>query len=184
MHPPAVAVTVDYGQRASQGELRAAAAVCERLGIPHETAMVRPSLGGGLLVSDEPRSDGELPELWPYRNQLLVAVAAATAAQRGMAAVMIGTVCDDDRYADGRPAFVRVLNRLLRMQEPRVRLLAPAIELAATELVRRSGLPESVAALTLSCSRSDLPCGDCPSCEKARDVRAAAYANQAALRHG
>jgi len=79
MRRPPVAITIDYGQLAAAGEVRAAAAVAEALGMRHEVVEVdlRP-LGSGDMVGRTPLSVAPVTEWWPFRNQMLVTLAAMT----------------------------------------------------------------------------------------------------------
>ncbi len=78
----------------------------------------------------------------------------------------------DGRFADGRPEFVQLLDRLLSNQEGGIWLVAPAIHLTSAELVRRSGLPTDVLAWSHSCQVSEHACGRCRGCCKRREVLA------------
>lgn len=165
---PAAAVFVDYGQRPAAAERRAAGAIADALGLRlHYTALNLRPLGGGLLLNETPLPGAPSPEWWPYRNQMLVTAAAAVALRLNLGRVLVATVDGDgDRHVDGSRAFYAALDALLRMQEGHVHVAAPAINETTEELVARSGLDEDVLAWTVSCHRSELPCGDCPGCWK------------------
>lgn len=167
---------IDYGQRPAEAEQRAATQIARLLGLSLTTLNLdlRP-LGGGLLLNEQARPDAPSPEWWPYRNQFLVTAGAAIALQRGLSQVLIGTVLGDgDRHADGTAAFYAALNELLRLQEGNMSVAAPGIDRTTEELVAASGLGADVLGWTVSCHRSNLPCGDCPGCwKRARVLRAA-----------
>jgi 7-cyano-7-deazaguanine synthase len=173
---PAAALFVDYGQRPAAAERRAARAVAGAMSVPlHEAALDLRPFGGGLLLDEAPLPDAPSPEWWPYRNQMLVTAAASLALRLDLARVLMGTVAGDgDRHADGTTEFYRTLDALLRMQEGGVGVDAPAIAETSEQLVARSGLGEAVVGWTVSCHRSELPCGDCPGCWKRAKVLAAA----------
>lgn len=173
---PAMALTVDYGQRAARGEFAASAAIAQELRIEHITATVRPENLGVGAMTHHPHGRMNIPsEWWPYRNQLLVTLGSTLAVRHSIECVIIGTVREDSQYVDGTAAFVESLNGLLIAQEGRVRLLAPAINLTSAELLTRSCLPHSLAALTRSCARAEVACGNCNSCEKARNILSTVY---------
>lgn len=171
---PALCLTVDYGQRPAQAELRAAHKICEQLGLQHEALRIDlGGLGGGLLKSDEPWPGAPSAEWWPFRNQLLVTAAATLALARGMTRVVVGSVAEDgSRHADGTPDFYRRLDELLRMQEGAVTVATPGIAETTAALLRRSGLGEDVLGWTVSCHRAVNPCGACPGCWKRGQVLA------------
>jgi len=172
---PAAALFVDYGQRPARAELRAAKLIAERIGLKlAELTVDLRSVGGGLLLTEATETDAPSPEWWPYRNQMLVTLAAALAVRLNLHWVMVGTVVSDrDRHADGDPAFYSAINSLLRLQEGDVAVATPAIEETTEQLVLRSGVSEELLAWTVSCHRSELPCGECPGCWKRARVMGA-----------
>ena len=63
---PELAITIDYGQRAAQGEIRAASAVCESLGLRQRVVQVDCSaLGSGDMAGTEPSAFAPVSEWWP-----------------------------------------------------------------------------------------------------------------------
>jgi len=172
-HRPAVAITVDYGQVAAPAEVRAAAAVAEALAIRHEVIRADCSAVGCGDMDPARRAASDAapsPEWWPFRNQLVVTLAAARAVSLGVRSLLLGTVCSDSRFADGRPEFVETLNRLLAAQEGELGLLAPAIALSSADLVRASGIPLDLLAWSHSCHVSENACGRCRGCHKRGEV--------------
>jgi 7-cyano-7-deazaguanine synthase len=164
---PGVAITVDYGQKAAAGELRAAAAVCGALTIEHLVIRADLSaLGSGDLAGAAPLAMANVSEWWPYRNQMLVTLAAMKCVSVGADILTIGALRTDDAHVDGRLQFVQALDALLAMQEGGLRLEAPAIGLSAAELVVKSGIPDDVLAWAHSCHVSDYACGECRGCRK------------------
>jgi 7-cyano-7-deazaguanine synthase len=105
-------------------------------------------------------------EWWPFRNQMLVTLAAMRCVALGTRRLLIGTLRTDDRHADGRLEFVTSLNALLLQQEGEMTLEAPAIGLTAVELIRKSGVPMEVLAWAHSCHVSEFACGLCRGCRK------------------
>src|SRR3546814_5849983 len=85
-----------------------------------------------------------VPEWWPFRNQLILTIAGAVALHLNETELMIGALRTDGVHADGRPEFIEMISALMQMQEGGLRVSAPAIELSAAELVRISGIPQSV----------------------------------------
>jgi 7-cyano-7-deazaguanine synthase len=167
MCKPDLLLTVDYGHRSAKGEYRASVAVARELGLQHEvfTVDIGP-LGAGTLVGLAPMSDELPPESWPYRNQFLVTLAAMRVAKSGGGTVIIGTVRGDRAHHDGRPEFIKSLDRLLATQQPTVKLAAPAMHMSAEELIRASGVPHPLLGWTFSCHTSPIACGECRGCLK------------------
>lgn len=169
---PDAALWVDYGQRPASGERRAAQAVAAQLGMPfHAVTVDAGAIGLGLLNSDTSDGPGTdplpSPEWWPFRNQLIVTVAAAWAWPRGYVELLVGSVSTDgDRHADGTAAFFSALAGLLALQEGGMTVSAPAVAMTTEELVTASGAPDSLIAWAHSCHVADLACGRCPGCVK------------------
>jgi 7-cyano-7-deazaguanine synthase len=164
---PELAVTIDYGQRPAQAEMRAAAAVAETLGITHlKVTIPAGELGSGDLAGSAPLAIAPKSEWWPYRNQLLVTIAAAKVLPLGIQTLLVGTLVTDAHHSDGSADFVRQLGELLSIQEGAMTLEAPAIGMTAVELVRTSGVPQELLAWSHSCHVSDFACGECGGCRK------------------
>jgi 7-cyano-7-deazaguanine synthase len=168
---PAAALVIDYGQRPAAGERRAAKAVAGKLSLEiHELVIDCADVGGGLLAGRDSPADSPSAEWWPFRNQLLVTLAAAWALTRGYDAIVLGSVKSDGFHVDGTAKFYADLNRLVAMQEGSLRVLAPAINMSTVDLVRRSGVGDEVLVWTTSCHRGPSACGDCPGCRKHEQV--------------
>ncbi len=171
---PDLAVTIDYGQLAAPAELRAASAIAKELGIAHETVRVDcGNLGAGQMCGKPRLRGAPTPEWWPYRNQLLITLAAMKLVGAGVEELMIGTVKGDSKHADGRAEFLETIDRLVGIQEFGLRVTAPAAELSPVELIRRSRIPFDVLAWAHSCHAADLACGDCRGCAKRGNTYAA-----------
>jgi len=159
---PSVAITVDYGHAPAAAEIESSEQVCRALEIRHDVLRVDcSSLGSGDLANAPALPLAPVPEWWPFRNQLLVTIAAAHALRLGVKRLLLGTVVSDRAHADGAPSFVDALSRLLQMQEGGLTLEAPAIAMSSAELVRTSGVPAGLLAWAHSCHVGPLACGQC-----------------------
>lgn len=164
---PEVAITVDYGQRAAEAEMRAAARVSDELGIRHELVRVDCSaLGSGDMAGVPALDAAPVPEWWPYRNQMLITFAAMRGIAIGVDELMLGSVASDASHADGRPEFYAMMDKILVGQEGGMRVVAPAIGMTTAELVRASGVPRSLLSWAHSCHFGNLACGACRGCVK------------------
>ena len=164
---PGIAITVDYGQKAAAAEIRAAAAVCAKLGIRHVVQSTDLSAIGSGAMSGQPQlPEAPVPEWWPYRNQMLVTLGAMIGIPQGVRNLMIGCLSTDRTHADGRWEFVKAMDGLLAMQEGGMRVAAPAIEMTAVELISVSGVPAEVLSWAHSCHVADYACGMCRGCQK------------------
>ncbi|UTV59571.1 7-cyano-7-deazaguanine synthase [Burkholderia arboris] len=168
---PAVAISIDYGQLPAEAELRAASQICETLCIQHLRISVDcSSIGSGDLSGAPPNPLAPSSEWWPYRNQLLITLAASSALAHGAAELLLGAVSTDASHTDGGQAFFDAMDRLLSIQEGGIRVRAPAIHLTSAQLIRQSGIPLDLLFWAHSCHRSNFACGQCRGCTKHRNV--------------
>ena len=164
---PRFGITIDYGQKPAEGEIRAAAAVCETFDIEHVVIDTNISaLGSGDLAGLPPACNAPATEWWPYRNQFLLTVAAMKCLSLEAPELMIGALRTDGFHADGTAEFIGRMNELFALQEGELEVTAPAIELTATELVKKSQAPHSVLAWSHSCHVAAHACGNCRGCHK------------------
>lgn len=168
---PQVALTIDYGQLPAQGEIRAARKIAEELGLAHEVLTIDCRLlGSGDLAGVPATTLAPAPEWWPFRNQLLLTIAAARAVALGIEHLFFGSVASDGFHADGRPEFFKSIDSLTSMQEGGIRISAPAIAMTSVELIRISGIKPSLLAWAHSCHKEDFACGGCQGCFKHQAV--------------
>lgn len=164
---PDLTVTVDYGQVPARAELRAAASAAADLGIPNLVVRADLSaLGSGDLAGRRELGIAPRPEWWPYRNQMLVTLAAMASIPHGVTRLLVGSLATDRHHADGRPEFVEALGALLALQEGGMTLEAPAIAMDAAQLVRESRVPPELLAWAHSCHVANEACGECGGCRK------------------
>jgi len=164
---PDAAITLDYGQKPAAAEIRAAAAVCASLGIEHIVYRADlAELGSGDMAGRPGLAEAPVPEWWPYRNQMLVTLAAMLGISRGIRHLLIGCLATDSAHADGRHEFIDRMNAVLTMQEGELTLSAPAIGMTAVELIQTSEVPLSILAWSHSCHVADAACGMCRGCQK------------------
>lgn len=168
---PSVAITVDYGQICAVAELRASQKICKEIGIYHETVHVDcGSFGSGTLAGRQALSMAPVPEWWPFRNQLLVTVAAIRALDLGVQELLFGAVKTDACHADGTEPFFSTLEKLLGLQEGGLKLTVPAIGMTSAELINVSRVTLNVLAWAHSCHTGNYACGTCRGCNKYRQV--------------
>jgi 7-cyano-7-deazaguanine synthase len=164
---PEVGITVAYGQRAAQAEIRAAAAVCEALDIEHHVIEANLSaLGSGDMAGLAPAMLAPVSEWWPFRNQMLVTLAAMKAVTLDVNKLLIGSLRTDGIHADGKPEFITAMSAVLQCQEGEITLEAPAIKLSGAELIKTSGVPTDLLAWAHSCHVANEACGMCRGCRK------------------
>lgn len=161
---------IDYGQIPAKGELRACRAIADELGLPldvHVTDLR--AFGGGSMAGHVGSTDAP-PEFWPFRNQMLITVAAMVYAPEGATELMVGTVRSDRQHPDGRARFLRAMSGVLRSQSS-MSLRAPAANEQTLALAKRSGVPAEILGWTFSCHTGEWACGQCRGCQKHAEVK-------------
>ncbi len=168
---PTLAITIDYGQASARGEIRAATQIAKELGIALEIIRLDcAALGSGDLAGKAAIAGSPAPEWWPYRNQFLVTVAAMKAIPLGITSLLVGSVKSDSFHVDGRAEFYEQLDRLVAMQEGSLRVEAPGLGFSSAELIRHSGIPDSLIGWAHSCHKAEYACGSCRGCWKRQNV--------------
>ncbi|WP_251359110.1 7-cyano-7-deazaguanine synthase [Kangiella sp. TOML190] len=164
---PDIAFNIDYGQNSAAAERNASKAICKDLGIQLvEIDIDCKSLGSGDLSGKPSINQAPESDWWPYRNQLLITLCCMKAVSMGCKQILIGTVQSDVYHADGTIEFIEKINQLISYQEGYIKIKAPAINLSATELIKKSKIPFNLLAWAHSCHKSVIPCTNCRGCNK------------------
>ena len=159
--------TLNYGQMPSTAEINAASTVADILNIEHHVINVDLSdLGSGDMANRPPLPEAPVPEWWPYRNQMLITIAAMKAISLGVTEIMMATLKTDAQHSDGTPEFIQKMSDIMQHQEGNIKVTSPAIQLDAIELVQCSGIPPEILCWSHSCHTSNLACGVCRGCLK------------------
>jgi 7-cyano-7-deazaguanine synthase len=179
MYRPHRCLTIDYGQRQAVGEIRASQNIAAHLGLSHEVLSVDAAfLGSGQMAGKETIKAAAIPELWPYRNQLLITLAAMRFAGNADVRIMIGSTKSDAAHVDGTSAFIEAMGKTLSIQEGSIGLIAPAIDVESIALLRTSNIDPDMLDMTFSCFQAEYPCGRCRGCLKNESLRATYYAER------
>ena len=180
----ALAVSFDYGSKHNARELAYAAENCKRLGIRH---MIIPlSFIGQYFKSDLLLSGGEIPEgsyadenmkstVVPFRNGIMLAVAAGLAESYGLDAIMLANHSGDHAiYPDCRPEFVDALAAAVEAGTYNgVKLLSPYCHLTKRDIALRGRALGVDYSLTYSCYKGgEKHCGKCGTCTERREALA------------
>lgn len=164
---PDVAFTIDYGQSPAEAEIKASKIVAELLNIEHHIIQVDyRNLGSGDLINEEAIGISPSSEWWPFRNQMLITLAAMKAVSLDVTEIMLASVKSDGFHKDGTAGFFARMNDLMCFQEGAIEISCPAIELSAEELVVKSKIPKEVLLWAFSCHKSTIACGNCRGCNK------------------
>lgn len=151
---------VDYGQRHAQ-ELQFAKLHCHRLGVLF-TVITIPRLRGSKLTDDG------ASYVVPFRNGIMLSLAANLAAASNSDTVAIGCNADDaDMFPDCTQCFIDSMNTAAKSSGVSVEICAPFLNMhkwAIADTARQLGVPWNE---TWSCYHGgEKPCGQCPACQK------------------
>lgn len=160
---------IDYGQRSAEGELRAARAIAREVGLPLDVRTAKLGAFGHGTMANGDVLNTAAPEFWPYRNQMLVTLAAMAHAGKKVDSLIIGSVSGDERHPDGTARFRSTINKTLSTQGG-PRLDAPCAHLSTEDLIRKANVPLSVLGWTFSCHTGEWACGSCNGCIKHSQV--------------
>ena len=169
---PSLAITIDYGQIAAPAEITAAQSITKELAINHDVLHIDCSILGTGDMSLHKQSYGVSvqSDWWPFRNQLIISIAAARCLAFGIEELYIGSVKTDSKFKDGTYAFYELMEKLLYLQEGNLKLCAPALNMTTNELLTISEIPMALAAWSHSCHCHHIACGQCKGCIKRYQV--------------
>jgi len=184
-----IALNFDYGSKHNSVERRAARCICDQLNvplyiynIPHQC--LKDAVEGWIheefLTSDLLKSGGDIPEgeynaenmkstVVPFRNGIMLALAAGFAESRGFATIAIANHAGDHQlYSDCRPGFIKSCRETIyRGTDRSVYLLAPFSHLTKAQIVKLGFELGAPLELTWSCycpTDENKPCGKCSAC--------------------
>lgn len=168
----ALAVTFNYGSNHAQREIACAAENCKELGIEHLVIPLdfmhqyfRSSLlqGGEAIPEGHYTAENMKSTVVPFRNGIMLAIAAGIAESRGLHNVMIANHAGDHTiYPDCRPEFIIAMNDAIISGSNGVKLFAPYTNITKTDICAlgaRIGVDYSK---TYSCYKGgEKHCGKC-----------------------
>lgn len=164
---PDLAFTIDYGQLAASREIDASKQICDEIGIKHHILNIDlKSLGSGDLLGVSADKHAPASDWWPYRNQILITLAAMYGIKLGVNEILIGSVKSDEYHIDGSKAFIDSMNHLLSLQEGHMKLSAPAIDMTTVELILTHNIPIELLGWAYSCHKGNHACRQCRGCYK------------------
>jgi len=174
-HPPLLALTFDYGQRAAPRELETALRVSADLDITHRLVKL-PWLArltpADLADPGSDLSDATDQSVWvPARNAVFIAIAAAFAEAHDCGAIVCGFNAEEGAsFPDNTPEFVARCDAVLELATQNApRVIAPTIHLTKPEIVRLGLAVGAPLHFVWSCyGAGPEHCWVCPSCRRLR----------------
>jgi 7-cyano-7-deazaguanine synthase len=182
-----MAITFDYGQRASKREIEYSRKICEYYGIEHQiikldwlseitsTSLVNrdvdvPSLSFEDIAETAPAAitRASAKAVWvPNRNGVILNIAGAFAESRECDYLVVGFNGEEaGTFPDNSLGFVQAIDKAFSFStQNKVKVLAPLIKLGKNEIVRRALEVKAPLAYSWSCYHGgEIPCGECESC--------------------
>jgi 7-cyano-7-deazaguanine synthase len=181
-HEVALVLGFHYGSRHNDRELPFAAYHARQLGLRHEVVrldFVARLFESSLLVTGGPVPDGHYEEqsmkqtVVPFRNGIMLAIAAGVAESAGATAVVIAAHSGDHAiYPDCREPFMQAMAEAVRLGSyAGIRLLRPFIDLDKARIATRGAELGVDFAQTWSCYKGgEIHCGSCGTCVERREA--------------
>ena len=178
----ALAVSFDYGSKHNARELPFARLHCKRLGIEHlviPLSFIGQYFHSALLVSGGAIPTGRYDEenmsstVVPFRNGIMLSIAAGLAESRGLRRVYIANHFGDHAiYPDCRSSFIRPMHEAIyEGTGNHVAIAAPYTNLTKAEIAAHGKSLGIDYAETWSCYEGDsLQCGTCGTCIERREA--------------
>ncbi|MBP5650386.1 MAG: 7-cyano-7-deazaguanine synthase QueC [Bacteroidales bacterium] len=174
----AMAITFDYGSTQNGRERVCAVTHCQRLGIKHiivPLEFMHRYFKSTLLMSAEDIPEGNYNDenmkstVVPFRNGIMLAIAAGIAESNGLKRVMIANHAGDHAiYPDCRPSFVNAMSAAMAAGTyEHVEVCAPYTFLSKKEIAEHGKALGLDYTTTYSCYKGgEKHCGKCGTCRE------------------
>jgi 7-cyano-7-deazaguanine synthase len=155
---------------------------CERLGIPHVViplGFMHQYFKSSLLESGENIPDGSYDEenmkstVVPFRNGVMLAVAAGIAESNGLTKILIANHGGDHTiYPDCRPEFIAAMDAAVNAGTfANVHVVAPYTNWSKADIAKRGEVLGLDYTETWSCYKGgDVHCGTCGTCVERKEA--------------
>lgn len=178
----ALAVTFDYGSNHAGREIAMARENCRRLGIEHlvipldfmakyfKSALLE---GADAIPDADYATENMTATVVPFRNGIMLSIAAGIAESRGLKRVLIANHSGDHTiYPDCRPGFISAMSEATRRGTyPGIVVDAPFTNLTKAEIARQGSAAGADFSLTYSCYKGgEHHCGKCATCRERRQA--------------
>lgn len=178
----ALALSFDYGSNHNARELAFARLHCECLGIPHIIIPLdfihqyfRSSLleGADAIPEGNYNDDNMRSTVVPFRNGIMLAIAAGMAETRGLTRIMMANHAGDHAiYPDCRQSFVDAMNQAITAGTYEgITLFTPYTNLTKADIARHGKALGIDYSETWSCYKGgEKHCGKCGTCTERREA--------------
>ena len=178
----ALAVTFHYGSNHNEREAECARFHCDKLGIQHieiNLAFMGDYFKSSLLEGADAIPEGNYDEenmkstVVPFRNGIMLSIAAGLAESRGLKKVMLANHSGDHTiYPDCRPEFVKAMSEAINSGTYiGVELVAPYTMITKADIVKRGSELGIDYTKTYSCYKGgEHHCGLCGTCRERQEA--------------
>lgn len=179
-----LALTFDYGQKSSKGEIETSANICRFYDIEHKVIKLEwlKNITNTALVSDKEIPYGEtlkldensMKQVWvPNRNGLFLNIAGSFADAENYTHIIIGANREEaETFSDNTQKFIDTINAEFEystLNHPKVS--APLINFDKNDIVKLALAHSIPLELVRSCYKfSDKHCGECESCIRLKNA--------------
>lgn len=178
----ALAVSFNYGSNHNVREIACAAESCRRLRIEHlviplqfiakdfESSLLQ---GADAIPEGNYNSENMKSTVVPFRNGIMLSIAAGLAETHGLKYVMIANHSGDHSiYPDCRPEFIDAMSLAMKAGTyPGITIQAPYTNISKADIVRRGAKFGIDYSLTYSCYKGGkLHCGKCGTCRERHEA--------------
>ena len=174
----ALAITFDYGSTQNGRERVCAITHCQRLGIKHivvQLEFMHRYFKSALLGDPEDIPEGNYNDenmkstVVPFRNGIMLAIAAGIAESNGLKRVMIANHAGDHAiYPDCRPDFVKAMSEAMSAGTyENITVYAPYTNLSKKQIAEHGKALGIDYSETYSCYKGgEIHCGKCGTCRE------------------
>lgn len=178
----ALGISFDYGSNHNAKEIPFARWHCEQLGIEHITidlAFMPQYFKSSLLEGADAIPEGHYADenmkstVVPFRNGIMLSIAAGIAESRGLKYVMMANHGGDHTiYPDCRAEFVEAMSEATKAGTfPGIEILAPYTNITKADIARKGKELGIDYSKTWSCYKgADVHCGKCGTCVERREA--------------
>ena len=178
----ALGISFDYGSNHNAKEIPFARWHCEQLGIEHITidlAFMPQYFKSSLLKGADAIPEGHYADenmkstVVPFRNGIMLSIAAGIAESRGLKYVMMANHGGDHTiYPDCRAEFVEAMSEATKAGTfPGIEILAPYTNITKADIARKGKELGIDYSKTWSCYKGeDVHCGKCGTCVERKEA--------------
>ncbi|MBQ0073777.1 MAG: 7-cyano-7-deazaguanine synthase QueC [Prevotella sp.] len=178
----ALGISFNYGSKHNEKEIAYARMHCERLGIEHieiPLAFMQQYFKSSLLIGGEEIPEGHYEDenmkstVVPFRNGIMLAIAAGLAESRGLKHVMLANHGGDHAiYPDCRRGFIDAMSEAIKNGTYEgLTILAPYTDITKADIARKGKELSIDYTETWSCYKGgDVHCGKCGTCTERKEA--------------